>query len=828
MSETGELAAGTVVAGFVVVRKIGKGGAGTVYLAEEPNTKKRLAVKVLDRAPGDREARGRFEREARAANDAKHPVIVEVSAVGELADGRPYLVMPFLDGRSLRDEIAARGALGVEEAWSLAREIAAALDAAHTRGIVHRDLKPDNVFLERAESGESGATAERRAPRLLDFGLAKMRESEGEVPMNLTQSGAPLGTPPYMAPEQWWGAGVDARTDQYAFGILLFEMLAGRPPFDSTSFAELVQQHLHATPPSLASLGVEVPAALEAAIARTLAKDPRDRFASMPDVVDAIDSALGRDAIPPAPARVPASNAPAKILVRWAMLQPAVLAAGLLAIFDVGYAGDARRNLGEWFRLGGAPQAATLAVFLGAAVAIHIAGRRRARTGIVETYAWWLALLPAVLGALGTYSGWTVVERAIATPGTSRLLTANEGMYEANLARFLGFALSCVACLMLAAIPGLSGAARNPTTLPRAIGVSGRESAAAVFCLFALLVTSVAFDAASGAFIAEVAAMALVIGLALPARHPVTAARDELERGAAGLMAVLFAIAVGFARIEAREAFLWSTGATRAERAVEIGHAAAERQATTWLALASFAIVLVVELARLRRLWGRARIERPSARTLGLGFVLVAAALVDVGIHARFRHVVAELHEELTAQFTILAHIDPPQADLDPQKFAPHPAPALQVARTVIAVNGRPVAPMAGFASPEGRAAVAAELHRALATAAAEERDGSAELAIMIDKSVPFGVVTTLLGLARSAGVHKVEILFTRGHPFVAPIGAPPEIGYVLPGDFVAVTATLANEPAAWKDDAPFGEVMLLYIDLARSDRHVVLDVRER
>jgi hypothetical protein len=143
-------------------------------------------------------------------------------------------------------------------------------------------------------------------------------------------------------------------------------------------------------------------------------------------------------------------------------------------------------------------------------------------------------------------------------------------------------------------------------------------------------------------------------------------------------------------------------------------------------------------------------------------------------------------------------------------------------------VNGKPVAPIAAFAGPEGRASVATELHRALANAAAEERAGSAELAIMIDKSVPYGVVTTLLGIAYAAGVRKIEILLTRGRPFVVPIGAPPEMGYALPGDFIAVPAALADEPPVWRDDAPFGDVMRLYMDLARSDRPVVLDVGAR
>src|SRR5262245_20523309 len=204
-----ELRPGTMVGGYRVEYRLGGGGVGTVYAAEEPTIKKRVAIKVLRHSwAGDASAAARFEREARAANDVKHPGIVDVFAIGKLEDGRPYLVMSLLEGRSLRQEISTRGKLRPGEAWAIAREIAAALAAAHASGIVHRDLKPDNVFLERF-----GAAAGRPAqPRILDFGLAKIDTSADDepAPMKLTQTGVPMGTPAYMAPEQWWAAGVDA------------------------------------------------------------------------------------------------------------------------------------------------------------------------------------------------------------------------------------------------------------------------------------------------------------------------------------------------------------------------------------------------------------------------------------------------------------------------------------------------------------------------------------------------------------------------------------------------------------------------------------------
>jgi eukaryotic-like serine/threonine-protein kinase len=292
----GSLAPGTMVGAYRIEYRVAGGGMGTVYAAEEPTIRKRVAVKVLRHGfSEDASAGARFEREARAANDVRHPGIVDVFAFGRLPDGRPYLVMSLLQGRSLREEIAARGKLPLSEAWGVAREIASALAAAHAAGVIHRDLKPDNVFLERF----SGAAGPARV-RLLDFGLAKLTAAndsgDGAEPMKLTQSGTPMGTPAYMAPEQWWNAGVDERTDQYAFGAMLFEMIAGRPPWSSQQFAMLVQQHLHEPPPALADVGVTAPRAVEALIARTLAKAGADRFPDMSALLAAGDAALSRPA----------------------------------------------------------------------------------------------------------------------------------------------------------------------------------------------------------------------------------------------------------------------------------------------------------------------------------------------------------------------------------------------------------------------------------------------------------------------------------------------------------------------------------------------------
>src|SRR4051812_48662843 len=272
-----KLSPGTMVGGYRIERRLGAGGVGTVYAAEEPTIKKRVAIKVLRRSFAEDEAgAARFEREARAANEIRHPGVVDVLALGTLPDGRPYLVMSLLEGRSLREEIQARGRLPPDEAWRIARDIAEALVAAHEAGVIHRDLKPDNVFLERFGAQREGAAPR---PRVLDFGIAKFQEApEGIEPMKLTATGVPIGTPAYMAPEQWWCEGISVKTDQYAFGVMLFEMLAGRAPFASQQFVELVQAHVHQAPPSLADVGVPVAPAIEAFVARLLAKAQDERF----------------------------------------------------------------------------------------------------------------------------------------------------------------------------------------------------------------------------------------------------------------------------------------------------------------------------------------------------------------------------------------------------------------------------------------------------------------------------------------------------------------------------------------------------------------------
>src|SRR4051812_48721302 len=260
---------GSSVAGYRVESVAGRGGMGVVYLARQIALDRPVALKLI--APDlarDEAFRARFARESRIAASLDHPNVIPVYEAGE--DGeRLFIAMRFVEGTDLARMVAAEGALDPRLAAELVAQAASALDAAHARGLVHRDVKPGNLLV-------AGEGSSRPHVYLTDFGLARRDGSS----TGLTTTGQWMGTPDYAAPEQIDGYEVDARTDVYALGCVLFEALTGSPPFGDRARMAKAAAHLHEPPPTLRSRRPSVPLAFEPVVARALAKRPEDRYAS--------------------------------------------------------------------------------------------------------------------------------------------------------------------------------------------------------------------------------------------------------------------------------------------------------------------------------------------------------------------------------------------------------------------------------------------------------------------------------------------------------------------------------------------------------------------
>jgi serine/threonine protein kinase len=283
-ARTPDALVGRVLGPYRLLARIGEGGMGVVYRAEHTVIVSLAAVKVmLPCFAGNADVLARFFQEARAVNRVRHENVVHVSDYGHCEDGTPYYVMELLDGHSLGQLLGAEGRLRVRRAVNIARQIALGLAAAHDAGVVHRDLKPSNVMLVRVG-------AERDFVKLLDFGIAKLLVPDGpDAAAPVTATGARLGTPYYMSPEQILGQRVDHRTDVYTFGVLLYRMLTGNLPFGGTP-EECMRDHLTVTAPPLRAPGIDFPAGLQDLVAHCLCK-PRDgRPSSFAEVVEVLET----------------------------------------------------------------------------------------------------------------------------------------------------------------------------------------------------------------------------------------------------------------------------------------------------------------------------------------------------------------------------------------------------------------------------------------------------------------------------------------------------------------------------------------------------------
>jgi len=262
---------GTVVGQrYKVVSLLGEGGMGFVFLADDLKDGGRVALKMLKRdEASDPIVLARFEREAVAMQALAHEHIVAPLGYGRSPEGDMCLVMEHIEGETLRTMLKRVRQVPVPTVLEIARQVSLALERAHGLGVVHRDLKPENVMLTTLADGKLRI-------KVLDFGMARLLTGGPSTP--LTRKGAVFGTPEYMPPEQAMGQPVDERADQYALGVMLYEMLAGGRPFSAKSPLEMVQKQIRETPPKLRASAPDVPLALEAAVERMMAKAPADRF----------------------------------------------------------------------------------------------------------------------------------------------------------------------------------------------------------------------------------------------------------------------------------------------------------------------------------------------------------------------------------------------------------------------------------------------------------------------------------------------------------------------------------------------------------------------
>jgi len=333
---------GTVLSGrYRLEAKLGSGGMSTVYLASDETLERRVAVKVMHAEISDQPDQiERFRREARAVAQLSHPNVVSVIDAGQDA-GHPYIVFEYIDGETLKQRIERLGCLPLDESAAYAIEVGRGLAAAHARSLVHRDVKPQNVLID----------PEGRA-KVTDFGIARSLEAKG-----LTATGRVLGTTDYVAPEQAMGHAIDARSDIYSLGVLLYEMLTGKVPFYAETQVGVAMKHVNEPLPDVESRRPDVSAALAAVIETSTAKDPEHRYLGMAAMLRDLEAALevevsraGRatgevttvlDSVPPRRRRVLTRRR-----VSWAGIL-LVLAGVGVAVAIVAFAGDESKQEAE-------------------------------------------------------------------------------------------------------------------------------------------------------------------------------------------------------------------------------------------------------------------------------------------------------------------------------------------------------------------------------------------------------------------------------------------------------------------------------------------------
>ena len=288
LEKTDDSLLGQILAGkYRIDERLSEGGMGTVYKGTHVLMDKTVAIKVLRPSlAADEKIVARFSREARAASKISHPHALSVTDFGEDQNGTVFLVMEYVDGRTLKDIIRQEGPMPLARVVEIIKQVGSALDAAHVQGVVHRDLKSDNIMLLNTMNADYA--------QVLDFGIAKIKEREGEYNPGLTAPDLVIGTPQYMSPEQCSQApDIDARSDTYSLGVIIYEMLVGHVPFTGGSPTEIMLKQMQQPAPSILNERSDVPPAVAQVVARALEKLPHDRYASAGELIDDLTIAAG-------------------------------------------------------------------------------------------------------------------------------------------------------------------------------------------------------------------------------------------------------------------------------------------------------------------------------------------------------------------------------------------------------------------------------------------------------------------------------------------------------------------------------------------------------
>ncbi|HSD91050.1 MAG TPA: protein kinase [Kofleriaceae bacterium] len=298
---TADLVGKTIAGRYRITAKLGEGGMGAVYRGEQMSLKRAVAVKLLrPELSTNQQILQRFNAEAQAVAKLSHPNTVNIYDFGQDTDGSLFIAMEYIEGRSLRSAIQTEGPFPPARAVTIAMQVAASLSDAHAHNIVHRDLKPDNVMLQ--DRGR-----QKDVVRVLDFGIAKLRDDSRATQAAMTQAGDMLGTPQYMAPEQIRGEAIDGRTDIYALGCMIYEMVTARLPYEAPTIMAMLSKHLmeNPVPPTQRRPELRLPPAIDQLVLSAMAKDPRARPATMEQFAEMLGALL--PTLPPDPNRPPSS-----------------------------------------------------------------------------------------------------------------------------------------------------------------------------------------------------------------------------------------------------------------------------------------------------------------------------------------------------------------------------------------------------------------------------------------------------------------------------------------------------------------------------------------